>query len=72
LEQLAAAKAKKEATEKEALLMNALYKSVIEQKVPVGVDPKSVLCTYFKKGQCTKGSVFQMPCVSLTYFRGQV
>ncbi|KAG5463546.1 MAG: LOW QUALITY PROTEIN: hypothetical protein BJ554DRAFT_6594, partial [Olpidium bornovanus] len=24
--------------------------------VPFGTDPKSVLCNYFKAGQCTKGS----------------
>ena len=35
--------------------MNSLFKPVVEQKVPPGVDPKSVLCAFFKKGQCTKG-----------------
>jgi hypothetical protein len=26
-----------------------------QQKVPFGVDPKTVLCQYFKAGTCTKG-----------------
>ncbi|KAK7466120.1 Translation machinery-associated protein 46 [Stygiomarasmius scandens] len=34
----------------------ALLKPVITQKVPFGVDPKTVLCAYFKAGQCEKGS----------------
>ena len=34
----------------------ALFKTVIpETKVPVGVDPKSVLCEFFKVGKCQKG-----------------
>ena len=34
----------------------ALFKTVIpETKVPVGVDPKSVLCEFFKAGKCQKG-----------------
>ncbi len=32
-----------------------IYKPVIQQKVPFGVDPKTVLCAYFKAGQCSKG-----------------
>jgi hypothetical protein len=32
-----------------------LYKPVIQQKIPFGVDPKTVLCAYFKAGQCSKG-----------------
>lgn len=28
---------------------------VVQQKVPFGVDPKSILCEFFKKGLCTKG-----------------
>ena len=26
-----------------------------QQKVPFGVDPKTVLCTFFKQGNCDKG-----------------
>lgn len=33
----------------------ALFKPVIIQKIEAGTDPKSVLCAYFKQGQCTKG-----------------
>ena len=34
----------------------ALLKPVQVQKVPFGVDPKTVLCEFFKAGQCDKGS----------------
>lgn len=43
----AAEEAKKEAAE--------LFKPVMTQKVPFGVDPKTVLCQFFKKGLCEKG-----------------
>ncbi|XP_057304478.1 zinc finger CCCH domain-containing protein 15-like [Hydractinia symbiolongicarpus] len=37
--------------------LNALFKPVQQaQKVAAGVDPKSVLCTYFKNGTCQKGN----------------
>ncbi|KAF5098037.1 hypothetical protein D0Z03_001292 [Geotrichum reessii] len=29
---------------------------IMQQKVPFGVDPKTVLCAFFKAGQCTKGA----------------
>ncbi|KAI9668098.1 MAG: hypothetical protein M1821_000918 [Bathelium mastoideum] len=32
-----------------------LFKPVQVQKVPFGVDPKTVLCQFFKKGACEKG-----------------
>lgn len=32
-----------------------LFKPVQVQKVPFGVDPKTVLCQFFKKGACDKG-----------------
>ncbi|XP_053292230.1 zinc finger CCCH domain-containing protein 15 [Pleuronectes platessa] len=36
--------------------LNELFKPVVvAQKVAIGVDPKSVLCAFFKQGQCTKG-----------------
>jgi len=44
-EKKAAEEAKREAAE--------LFKPI--QKVPFGVDPKSVLCQFFKKGACEKG-----------------
>ncbi|SPN98520.1 related to TMA46 - Protein putative involved in cytoplasmic ribosome function [Cephalotrichum gorgonifer] len=47
-EKKAAEEAKKEALE----LMN---RPAQIQKVPFGVDPKTVLCIFFKKGNCEKG-----------------
>ncbi|KAI9893409.1 MAG: hypothetical protein M1814_006706 [Vezdaea aestivalis] len=46
-EKKAAEDAKREAAE--------LFKPVQDQKVPFGVDPKTVLCIWFKKGNCEKG-----------------
>ncbi|PGH14512.1 hypothetical protein AJ79_03005 [Helicocarpus griseus UAMH5409] len=46
-EKAAAEQAKREAAE--------LFKPVQVQKVPFGVDPKTVLCVFFKKGGCEKG-----------------
>ncbi|KAJ5558819.1 hypothetical protein N7461_002791 [Penicillium sp. DV-2018c] len=46
-EKKAAELAKKEAAE--------LFKPVQVQKVPFGVDPKTVLCIFFKQGHCEKG-----------------
>jgi hypothetical protein len=34
----------------------ALLRPVQAQKVPFGVDPKTILCAYFKVGTCDKGS----------------
>lgn len=54
-----AEKAKKEAEAKAAAAARAevaaLFKPVQTQKVPFGVDPKSVLCVHFKAGNCEKG-----------------
>ncbi|KAL4954667.1 hypothetical protein BDW69DRAFT_162729 [Aspergillus filifer] len=46
-EKKASEQAKKEALE--------LFKPVQVQKVPFGVDPKTVLCQFFKQGHCEKG-----------------
>jgi len=46
-EKRAAEEAKRETAE--------LFKPVQVQKVPFGVDPKTVLCVFFKKGGCEKG-----------------
>ncbi|KAF2472169.1 uncharacterized protein BDR25DRAFT_342159 [Lindgomyces ingoldianus] len=46
-EKKAAEDARREAAE--------LFKPVQVQKVPFGVDPKTVLCQFFKKGTCEKG-----------------
>lgn len=47
------AKAEEEKRRKEEA---ALLKPVQVQKVPLGVDPKSVLCAFFKAGHCEKGT----------------
>ncbi|KAI9645122.1 Translation machinery-associated protein 46 [Ciborinia camelliae] len=46
-EKIASEAAKKEVAE--------LFKPVQVQKVPFGVDPKTVLCQFYKKGHCEKG-----------------
>ncbi|KAL4901680.1 hypothetical protein BDW74DRAFT_159932 [Aspergillus multicolor] len=46
-EKKASEQAKKEAME--------LFKPVQVQKVPFGVDPKTVLCQFYKQGHCEKG-----------------
>lgn len=35
--------------------INDLFKTVQVQKVPIGVDPKTIVCQFFKKGTCDKG-----------------
>ncbi|KAF9676740.1 hypothetical protein SADUNF_Sadunf08G0034400 [Salix dunnii] len=46
-------KEEEKAREKE---LSDLFKVAVSQpKVPVGVDPKSILCEFFKAGQCAKG-----------------
>ncbi|KAI7835194.1 hypothetical protein BX661DRAFT_192828 [Kickxella alabastrina] len=32
-----------------------LFKPIVQQKVPFGVDPKTVLCEFFRVGACKKG-----------------
>ena len=55
----AAEKAQKEkekaASEKLAKETADLFKPVQVQKVPFGVDPKTVLCLFYKQGNCEKG-----------------
>ncbi|XP_068100974.1 zinc finger CCCH domain-containing protein 15 [Hyperolius riggenbachi] len=49
-------KTKKDDKKKELQELNDLFKPVVAaQKVSKGVDPKSVVCAFFKQGQCTKG-----------------
>lgn len=45
---------KKDDKKKAAEELNVLFKPV-EQKVAKGADPKSVLCAFYKVGQCMKG-----------------
>jgi len=51
-EQRAKEKAAAEAAKAEVA---ELFKPVQVQKVPFGVDPKTVLCQFFKQGHCDKG-----------------
>jgi hypothetical protein len=48
-------KLEKEKKLKDQKEMNLLFKPVATQKVEKGTDPKSVLCAFFKQGQCSKG-----------------
>ncbi|CAH8483378.1 unnamed protein product [Schistosoma margrebowiei] len=49
-------KQSKEDKKKEKVELNELFKPVLElQKCAKGVDPKSVLCVFFKQGLCAKG-----------------
>ncbi|XP_074685760.1 zinc finger CCCH domain-containing protein 15 isoform X1 [Strix aluco] len=49
-------KLKKEDKKKELQELNELFKPVVAaQKISKGADPKSVVCAFFKQGQCTKG-----------------
>ncbi|XP_059457874.1 zinc finger CCCH domain-containing protein 11-like isoform X1 [Corylus avellana] len=51
-----AAKKKKEDEKAKEKELNDLFKIAVSQpKVPPGVDPKSILCEFYKVGQCTKG-----------------
>ncbi|KAJ9604454.1 Translation machinery-associated protein 46 [Cladophialophora chaetospira] len=45
----------KEAADKAKAETAELFKPVQVQKVPFGVDPKTVLCQFFKQGHCDKG-----------------
>ncbi|GMY14674.1 zinc finger CCCH domain-containing protein 11-like isoform X2 [Fagus crenata] len=50
------AKKKKEEEKAKDKELNDLFKIAVSQpKVPVGVDPKSILCEFYKVGQCAKG-----------------
>ena len=42
--------------EKRAKETAALLKPAQTQKVPFGVDPKTILCAFFKAGTCEKGN----------------
>ncbi|OWF56504.1 zinc finger CCCH domain-containing protein 15-like [Mizuhopecten yessoensis] len=47
-------KKKKDEKAKEKELLNSLFRPV--QTISKGADPKSVLCAFFKQGQCAKGA----------------
>lgn len=50
-----AKKIEKEKLELEKKELALLFKPVQTQKIEKGVDPKSVVCAFFKQGQCGKG-----------------
>ncbi|XP_055544182.1 zinc finger CCCH domain-containing protein 15 homolog [Wyeomyia smithii] len=51
-----AKKEEKEKKLKEQKELAALFKPIPTQKIEKGVDPKSILCAFFKQGTCTKGN----------------
>eukprot|EP00455_Lapot_gusevi_P046441 TRINITY_DN6115_c0_g1_i1.p1 TRINITY_DN6115_c0_g1~~TRINITY_DN6115_c0_g1_i1.p1 ORF type:complete len:372 (+),score=133.77 TRINITY_DN6115_c0_g1_i1:70-1185(+) len=46
----------KEAKEQQEKELAELFKAATTTKVPLGVNPKSIICEFFKKGACTKGA----------------
>jgi len=54
-EERARAKKEKEEAAKREQEMKSLFKAVPTQKVESGVDPKSILCAFFKQNLCKKG-----------------
>ncbi|KAJ8688518.1 hypothetical protein QAD02_024313 [Eretmocerus hayati] len=50
-----AKKLEKEKKLKEQQELALIFKPVQTQKIEKGTDPKSVVCAFFKQGQCTKG-----------------
>ncbi|XP_032689371.1 zinc finger CCCH domain-containing protein 15 homolog [Odontomachus brunneus] len=55
LEDPNAKKLEKEKKLKEQKELALIFKPVQTQKIDKGIDPKSVVCAFFKQGQCTKG-----------------
>lgn len=55
-EQQLRAKAKLEEEKRKKKEEALLLKPVQAQKVPFGVDPKTVLCAFYKAGHCEKGN----------------
>jgi len=46
-----------EMAKKEELSQLMAPTDIIQPKVPFGVDPKTVLCAFFKAGRCQKGKL---------------
>ncbi|KAH0946095.1 hypothetical protein HN011_011848 [Eciton burchellii] len=55
LEDPSAKKLEKEKKLKEQKELSLIFKPVQTQKIDKGIDPKSVVCAFFKQGQCSKG-----------------
>ena len=47
---------KKQEEEQKKQELQQLFKPAAQQKVPFGVDPKTILCQLYKDNMCTKGS----------------
>ena len=54
----------KKAAEDARREMAELFKPIQTQKVPFGVDPKTVLCQFYKKGACEKGMCLCSKCMA--------
>lgn len=54
-----------EMAKKEELSQLMAPTDIIQPKVPFGVDPKTVLCAFFKAGRCQKGKSFPFSPVGL-------
>lgn len=48
-------KKKEDAAAREKELNDIFRVAISQPKVPLGVDPKSIVCEYFRRGQCAKG-----------------
>lgn len=55
-ERAAAAKAKADEEKRAKADAALLAPTIVQQKVPFGVDPKTILCAFFKAGHCEKGN----------------
>lgn len=53
--QSAGKKEEKEKKLREQKELQMLFKPVQTQKIEKGTDPKSVVCAFFKQGNCAKG-----------------
>lgn len=54
--QYEAAQRAKKAKEEADALKNLFTAAITQPKVPPGVDPKTIVCEFFKAGACTKGN----------------
>lgn len=49
-------KAKREDEKRKKEEVDLLKPVIIQHKVPFGVDPKTILCAFYKAGHCEKGN----------------
>lgn len=48
-------KEEKDKKKEELKEMSMIFRPVQTQRIPKGADPKSVVCMFFKQGNCAKG-----------------